>query len=161
MLRRNRRRVIHCAATMLLAAVAACSDAPTSTPVRITPDAEPLRNTSLSPTVTNSGGTPLVSWNAVTGATSYTVRLVTTVFYTTWRGDSPGTVFRMDIGTTTGTSFLDTARTYTGDSRCTRPAEYPYGPNDTYTESYQYAVVAHLATGTSIQRVTAPIGECS
>ena len=110
--------------------------------------------------VTNSGGYPLISWVAVPGATSYTVRLVTTFFWTTWRGDTSRRSFWETKGTTTGTSFLDTSRTYSGEIHCTWPADYPYGPNDTYTEYYEYAVVAQLASGTSTQRVYAPVGEC-
>ena len=154
-------RAIHSRFAILLlgASLAECSDAPTPLAPSAA-DAPAALNTSTTVTVTNSGGYPLVSWTAVPGATSYTVRLVTTWFHTTWRGDTAKRSFFETKGTTTGTSFLDTSRVYSGDISCTRPADYPYAPTDTYTEYYEYAVVAQLATGTSTQRVYAPVGEC-
>lgn len=142
---------------LLVAALAACSDAPTGAALdgKITPPENgPARNTAATITVTNSGGYPLVSWDAVPGAISYTVRLVTTYLFT----DTGGTQrTRQDLGTTTGTAFLDTSHVYTGDTSCARPAEYPFGPR---IDRYEYVVIAQLASGTTTQRVDAPIGEC-
>lgn len=139
----------------------ACTDLPT----RATTSADglsPAFNTSATVTVTNSGGTPLVSWDAVPGATSYTVRFATTWFFTIYtRGDGTRRTFRTDLGTTTGTSYLDTSHTYSGDISCTRPAGEPYGPNDTYTEIYEYVVISHFPDGTTTTgRAYAPVGEC-
>lgn len=165
MIRSTRARAPFLAAA-LLAAVAACSEAPTGAAVdsRNAADREaPALDVTAMSTVTviDSGGYPLVSWTAVPGATSYKVNLVTTWFYTTWRGDGTRRSFRQLKGTTTTTtSFLDTSRVYSGDISCTRPADYPYGPSDTYTEIYEYEIVAQLASGTSTQRAYAPVGEC-
>ncbi|HEX6040297.1 MAG TPA: carbamoyltransferase N-terminal domain-containing protein, partial [Longimicrobium sp.] len=149
----------------LAVTLAACSEAPTGTAAksgiaadRVAPALDVTASSTV--TVTSSGGYPLISWTAVPGATSYKVNLVTTWFYTTWRGDGARRSFRELKTTTTATSFLDTSRVYSGDIHCTRPADYPYGPNDTYTEIYEYEVVAQLASGISTQRAYAPVGEC-
>jgi hypothetical protein len=159
------RAAARAAALLLVATLAACADAPTGATEAAGTAPEPhgpQANVSAfsTVTVTNSGGYPLVSWSPVAGATSYTVNLVTTWFHTTWRGDTAKRSFRQAKGSTTGTSLLDTSRVYSGDISCTRPADYPYGPNDTYTEYYEYEVVAQLAGGTSTQRAYAPVGEC-
>ena len=156
---------LRAAALLMVAALAACVDAPTGATANAGSALErhgPAANVSAfsTVTVTNSGGYPLVSWSPVAGATSYTVNLVTTWFHTTWRGDSAKRSFRQAKGSTTGTSLLDTSRAYSGDISCTRPADYPYGPNDTYTEYFEYEVVAQLASGTSTQRAYAPVAEC-
>lgn len=145
--------VVRGAAVLALAVLAAC-DAPISAPnATEAPDELARHNVaSTSLAVTNSGGHPLVSWTAVPGATSYTVRLVTILVFT--HGSQR---LRTDLATTTGTSYLDTSRFYTGDYSCPR---YDEGIGS-WTERYQYVVVSHLATGgTSMQSVDAPIGEC-
>lgn len=107
-------------------------------------------------TVTNSGGYPLISWSAVPGATSYSVVLQKTrtlidkaTFATqteTW--DYP-------LGSTSGTSFLDTSNAYTGKPRCTS-----YGTYTTVWLRYQYTITATSATETSSTTVPAPVGPC-
>jgi hypothetical protein len=129
-----------------MAALAACFDTPTS--AALAPPEAPA----LVLTVSSSGGYPLVSWDPVPGATSYTVRFVTMLVF-----PSGGTQrMRTDLATTTGTSYLDASRVYTGDTSCPR-SDPQFG---TWTERYQYVIVAQLASGTSMQTVDAPVGEC-
>jgi hypothetical protein len=104
--------------------------------------------------VTNSGGYPLITWNATSGATSYTVRLIT--FYTQ-NGQYTGRSFTF-LATTTGTSYLDTERPYTGVYDCTGEDT---GMEVTYGYWYEYSVVAHYPNGNSVgdnSRYFAPIG---
>jgi hypothetical protein len=95
-------------------------------------------------TVTNSGGFPLISWNALPGATSYSVYLVT---YNADRTGYASTRTFSLVGTTTGTSWLDTWRSYTGQSQCT----YPYAGEAEGSLGghwYEYQVVAQYPNGT-------------
>jgi hypothetical protein len=139
-------RSTRAAALLLLAALAGCSDAPTG--ATFAPPEAPALILSAS----NSAGYPLVSWDAVPGATSYTVRFVTMLVF-----PGGGTQrMRTDLATTTGTSYLDTSRVYTGDTSCPR-FEPQIGP---YTERYQYVIVSYHASGSSMQITDAPVGEC-
>lgn len=114
--------------------------------------ARPARNLPVAQmTVTNSGGTPLVSWNAVPGATSYTVRLIS---YRTSNGNYVGRSFQT-LTTTTSTSYLSTSHTYTGTYQCTFGFEDRDGNVRGYW--YEYEVVSHFPTGTSSARHFAPI----
>jgi hypothetical protein len=109
-----------------------------------------------SPTVTNSGGYPLISWSALAGATSYSVVLWkqrTEIDKATLA--SPTTDFYYALGSTSGTSFLDTANAYTGKSRCTS-----YGTYKTVMLVYTYQVTATFPDGTSTGSVAAPVGPC-
>lgn len=106
--------------------------------------------------VTNVGGTPRVNWSALSGATSYSV-----VFYVNWlysnkaTGEHGNTEDPYPLGSTTGTSWLDTGRSYTGATFC----DWSYGL-ETSRESYKYHVTAHFTTGTSFAFINAPVGEC-
>jgi hypothetical protein len=107
-------------------------------------------------TVTNSGGYPLVSWNAAPGATGYTVRLIT---FRTQNGQYSGRGFAF-LTTTTGTSYLDTAHEYTGVYDCPGVDE---GLGATYGYWYEYSVQAHYPHGSSsvdYSRHYAPIAWC-
>lgn len=103
--------------------------------------------------VANSSGAPLVTWSAVAGATSYTVRHIT---YVTSQG-SPQYQYSRNVGTTTGTSILDAGRSYTGFTYCDEIDWYSSASTRYLNE---YEVTATLPTGTSSQRRFAPIGDC-
>lgn len=115
----------------------------------------PIRGPS-SLSVTNSGGYPLVSWNAAPGATSYTVRLIT--FYTQ-NGQYTGRGFTF-LTTTSGTSYLDAANPYTGVYEC---PGVDTGMGESYGYWYEYSVQAHYPHGSSsvdYSRHYAPIAGC-
>lgn len=105
------------------------------------------------PSVTNSNGTPLISWSAVPGTTSYTVSLILYEMYDNINWE----IYRssvFEIATTTDTSYLDTGNVYTGGYECR--VGYP-GPFVFAT----YAVQATSPYGTSDvanSQVLAPIG---
>lgn len=145
------------AAVLLLAvALAACSDAPTG--AVIAPDHRPAALNTLpapSPFVSHSGGSPLISWSALSGATSYSVNLVTTIYTANpWQTYVSGD-WTLLVGTTTGTSQLDGARSVTYAYTCQQPNDHEFSSTDTYV--YQYEVIAHFPTGTSSARVYAPV----
>ena len=106
--------------------------------------------------VTDSNGTPLVSWSAASGATSYTVSLIT--FNT--RNGSYTNHYYTTLGTTTGTSYLDGSNTYTGVYECT--FDWGWG-GETQGAWYEYAVQATYAKGSSpilnVRRY-APVAQC-
>lgn len=107
--------------------------------------------------VTSSSGTPLVSWNAVTGATGYTVSLIT---FNTVNGNYQNHYYTT-LGTTTGTSYLDIDNVYTGVYECNWDLGWPEG--ETQGVWYEYAVQATYANGTSpilYSRHYAPIAQC-
>jgi hypothetical protein len=147
----NRTSILRMAAVLSLAALAAC-DTPTSNSA-----AEARRPSQLADvlpaaeiTVTNSGGHPLVSWGAVSGATSYTVNLIT---YNTADGAYQSRFFTF-LANTTGTSYLDSAHAYTGVYQC----DGPEGPDGVVRGHwYEYEVVSNFPTGTSSARHYAPI----
>lgn len=105
--------------------------------------------------VANSGGTPLLTWGALFGATSYSIKLNYN-FYERFGRDPPmSDGWTVDLGTTTGTSFLDTAHPYTGVTNCSYTSS-----TYTYREAWQYEVVATFANGTSAGFIAAPVGSC-
>lgn len=141
--------ILRFAAVLGLVALAAC-DTPTANP--ITPTGRPAFNLPVAQmTVTNSGGHPLVSWSPVSGATSYTVRLIT---YRTVNGAYQSRFFQT-LTSTTSTSFLDTGHTYTGVYQCDTGFEDPDGNVRGFW--YEYEVVSNFPTGTSSARHYAPI----
>jgi len=141
------------AALLLMAALAACSDAPTGAAITA-PDQSALFNTAPTVTVTNSGGTPLISWGALAGATSYSVGY--SAHYTVlFNGKVYGSVSNYPLGSTSGTSWLDTTNSYTGVTQCI--SEFP---GETERMEYRYVVTATFANGTSTTRVAAPIAHC-
>ena len=144
-------------AALALLSFGACDT--TRSPTAIEAPAAPRFNTYPGPTgltVTNSGGHPLISWNAAPGATSYTVRLIT--FYTQ-NGQYSGRGFTF-LSTTTGTSYLDTEHGYTGVYEC---PGVDTGMGETYGYWYEYSVQAHYPHGSSsvdYSRHYAPIAGC-
>ena len=104
--------------------------------------------------VTDSGGYPLIGWSAPLDATSFTVRLIN---YNSVNGNYQNRFFS-PLGTTTGTSLLDSENPYTGlHDKC--GVEGPDG--NIYGGWYEYGIVAQYANGSSSEaRIYAPIGEC-
>ena len=101
-------------------------------------------------TVTNSAGSPLVSWGALVGATSYAADLVRSV-RTNNRGD--GIIDEeYPVGTTTGTSLLDPNWSYTGQSSSTTTIG-----TTTYFLTCRYRVTTTFANGASTVSVPAPV----
>jgi hypothetical protein len=148
------RSTLRCAALLALVVAAACDNTPTATPdARQPAPAHFLLSPATGLSVTNSGGSPLISWTAPAGATSFTVRLIN---YITINGAYQRRGFST-LGTTTGTSFLDTSNAYTGSyMKC--DIEAPDG--SLYGGWYEYEVVSNFPTGTSSARIYAPIGDC-
>lgn len=142
-------------AVLALAALGACDT--TRSPTAAEPAAGPRSSTYLLASVTNSGGFPLVSWNAVDGATGYTVRLIF-ASHNVWPNGTktPSRVLYYPIVTTTGTSLLDSSHVYTGVHTCS----VPYDDGSAIQASYVYQVTATLPNGTSVSMPYAPIMEC-
>jgi len=120
------------------------------------------------PSVSNSNGTPLISWSALSGATSYTVSLVYFDIYDQfgWQDGYVGPYFLSEITTTTSTSYLDTGNVYTGSYEC-RWWSGGYSPHPSYGNvvgfAYAYAVQATFPHGTSdisYYPILAPILAC-
>jgi hypothetical protein len=151
-------RAARLACVLLLAgALAACSEAPTGTMPGARP-AHPLLTTYPAPTlsVSNSGGYPLISWTALAGASSYSVALIenrTTIDKATF--NSTTQVFTYPLGSTTGTSFLDSSHAYTGSSFCSS-----YGTYTTVMTRYTYRVTATFVDGSSTASISAPLAPC-
>lgn len=113
-------------------------------------------------TVVNSSGYPLISWSALAGATSYSVtRTITETHFnrrfglrTTWVDEFP-------LGSTTGTSFLDSEYTYTGEYSCAFP-ENPFTEDDgwMWRQTWQYKVTATFVDGSSTEIIEAPVMQC-
>jgi hypothetical protein len=141
------------AATALL--LAACSDSPTAGRTAAAPRG-PALDAAPTVTVTNSGGYPLISWNALSGATDYTVTYVEsrTIIYKPSL-DTANESYEATLTRTTGTSYLDTAHAYTGDTMCTS-----YGTYQTRITNYRYRVTAYYPTGTASTLVSAPVSPC-
>ena len=157
MTRISRFRAASFATVLLLAALAACSDAPTGATLGAE-TAGPALTTYPAPTlsVSNSGGYPLISWSALAGATSYSVELVqnrTEIVKATFATST--SVYTYPLGSTTGTSYLDTSNAYTGSSMCTS-----YGTYVTVMNRYTYRVRAHFVDGTSVASIAAPVAPC-
>lgn len=106
-------------AVLALVALGACDT--TRNPAAPGPAAAgPLAVVAMSPiTVTNSGGYPLISWSALTDATSYSVVLRkerTEIDKATFATQTQN--YDYAVGSTTGTSLLDSVNAYTGKNRC-------------------------------------------
>ena len=106
-------------------------------------------------TVSNVGGVPQVSWSALVGATSYDVLFTINTRDT----DEFRNIYVYDddypLGNTTGTSWLDTDRTYTGTSSC-----FYSGAWGTTRETYRYRVTANFPNGTRVTSILAPVAQC-
>jgi hypothetical protein len=140
---------------LLACAVAACADAPTAA-VATAADQPAAFNTAPTVTVTNSGGHPLISWSALSGATSYTVvynESVTIIAKPSLATSSEE--YDWPLATTTATLYLDTGRTWTGDSSCTA-----YGTYQTRIKQFRYRVTANYPTGSATTSVAAPVSPC-
>lgn len=143
------------AVVLLAAALAACTDAPTATAIAAADHPASL-NTAPTVTVTNSGGNPLLGWSALAGAVSYDVVLVETETQTNRQtAESTSTSWEYPLGSTTGTSFLDSGHAYTGDWLCSYTA-YPIVTRVTY----RYRVTAVYASGSAASSVFAPVAPC-
>lgn len=146
---------IRAAILLLAGALAACSDAPTAAVIDVA-DQPAALNTAPTVTVTNSGGYPLISWGALSGVTRYTVEYVrdqTRIIKATFETEQVQYV--TEIANTTDTSYLDSARAYTGDTQCTS-----YGTFETRMTWYRYRVIAYYPTGTASTVVAAPVSPC-
>ena len=134
-------------AVLALVALGAC-DAAVNPAAPDPAAARPLGVVAMSsPTVTNSGGYPLISWAALAGATSYSVVLRnqrTVIDKATFATQTQD--FDYPLGSTTGTSFLDSAHAYTGKNRCTS-----YGTYTIVITVYTYRVTATFPDGTSVE----------
>jgi hypothetical protein len=94
--------------------------------------------------VTNSGGYPLINWSAVTGATSYTITLIT---YNTIDGQYQNRLFAF-LATTTGTSYLDTDHPWTGSFQCSSGYyDDEYGGERGHW--YEYSITVNYPNGSS------------
>ncbi|HEX2206218.1 MAG TPA: hypothetical protein VHG93_00935 [Longimicrobium sp.] len=150
-------RIARSAALSAVALLAACADAPTA-PRAAAEILTPALNTYPAPvlSVSNSGGYPLISWSALSGATSYSVALtVTTTETNRQTGESSSDYDEYPLGSTTGTSYLDSAHAYLGQSMCTY-LNYPV----VYREIWRYKVTATFSGGTSSSTVAAPVMQC-
>ncbi len=146
---------IRAAILLLASALAACSDAPTGAAITAA-DHPAAFNTAPTVTVTNSGGYPLISWGALAGATSYSVDYEVE-FTTLMNGKVYKSRSKYTLGSTSGTSWLDTTHSYIGRSYCMWT--YP-DSNDYEREDHWYIVTATFARGTSRTTVAAPVAEC-
>ena len=142
------------AALLLIAALASCSDAPTGATTTVA-DQPAAFNTAPTVTVTNSGGTPLISWDALPGATSYSV-VFRSLTRTMYDGKVYGSSSSRTLGSTSGTSWLDTINSYTGVSSC----YWEYGTEWEHRSAH-YVVTATFASGTSTTTVHAPVFDCT
>lgn len=138
---------------MLAGALAACSDTPTGAGIAAA-DQPAAFNTAPTVTVTNSGGYPLISWGALAGATSYSV-VFRTLYRHMYNGKVSGSSNSRTLGSTSGTSWLDTTSSYTGVSSCF----WDYGTEWEHISAH-YVVTATFASGTSTTTVDAPVAEC-
>ena len=101
-------------------------------------------------TVSNSGGTPLLSWVTPAGAQSYDVTFDVLVRTSSSVLDHT----EISLATTTGNQFLDSGNNFTGVSVC-----WVNDPETTST-TYRYRVTAHYPNGTAMYAVLAPVAEC-
>ena len=106
--------------------------------------------------VTNSNGTPLISWSALSGATSYTVSLLYFEINANWEVMNS---WAWELTTTTSTSYLDTGSVYTGSVEACPTGTWDSGR----AFLFAYAVQATFPHGTSdiyYSPVEAPISPC-
>ena len=109
---------IRAAALLLAAALAACADVPTGAATAESGAVALNMYPAPVPSVSNSGGQPLVSWGALAGATSYDVTLAISWTYSDrGTGAYDSGVDTSPVGSTTATSLLHAAA-YTGVSHC-------------------------------------------
>lgn len=106
-------------------------------------------------TVTNSGGSPLVSWGAIPGATGYTVELKETIRVMDQYRNTTENTWLSPVGTTTGTSLLDGFSSWTGVSTCTETVGA-----ERVTRITRYRVTAQFPAGTTNNEAPAPVASC-
>jgi hypothetical protein len=112
-------------------------------------------------TVADQGGVPIVSWNALNGATLYWVDLVVT-YEEIDDGMNTAIIYdqtRDGIASTSGTSVQDTQHPYTGADRCVRWS----GWTTTASDVYYYEAMAVFPDGINsrLVRVPAPVAPLS
>lgn len=108
----------------------------------------------VSATVTNSGGYPLITWGALQDASSYSVRMIQ---YTKVVSSDPWTHEEItELGSTTGTSLLDSVHPYTGTGFCLRR----WSDGTSRTDKWEYEIITSFPNGASYTRVGAPVGRC-
>jgi hypothetical protein len=102
-----------------------------------------------------SSGNPLVSWNAIPGATDYTVELLwhNQVRDQNWEVSENTSVLL--VATTTGTSVLDTNMAWTGEFTCSRMMG-----DELYTATTRYRVTANFPAGSTVTEIPADVASC-
>jgi hypothetical protein len=103
------------------------------------------------------GGTPSLTWAPVFGAAYYRVRFYQ---YSSWYSPEYGSNWThsyTDVGTTSGTSFTDGSRSYTGNASCY--IYYPDANEEEYRDHF-YSVEAVYANGWAGTLVTAAVATC-
>ena len=103
------------------------------------------------------GGTPSLSWQPVFGASYYRIRLYQ---YSSWYAPEYGSTWThsyTDVGTTSGTTYTDNSRSYTGTASCY--FYYPSADEEEYRD-YYYSVEAVFSTGFAGSIVTAAVAAC-
>ena len=112
-------------------------------------------------TVTNSGGQPYVTWNAIPGAVSYILYIsyegfqVYTDPYDRENSYSTYSYGAYPVGTTTGTSMLDTENPYTGVHECWRSDPDPNWSGGNMTSGYILETI--FPNGSSFTRKVADV----
>lgn len=142
------------AVLLMAGSLAACAEAPTAAIPE--PAHTPVLNTAPAVTVTNWGGHPLITWGGLVGATGYTVEYVESrIILNRTTFETRDEEFADTLANTTETSYLDSARSYTGRNVCTS-----YGTFETRRTRYSYHVTAHYASGDASTDVAAPVSPC-
>jgi hypothetical protein len=112
-------------------------------------------------TVANSGGWPSLTWNAISGASSYNVYISYEGMETYMDPDNRDNSysiwsFGMEyVGSTTGSSLLDTINPYTGVTNCWRSDPDPNWTGGSMTSGY--VVEAIFPNGSSYTHKVAPV----
>ena len=98
--------------------------------------------------VTNVSNYPLVSWDAIPGATGYTVNLIVNVSWVSGSFETDDAYYMVELGVGTDTGYHDIYRYYTNREYCTSRVVNGTGYfYDRYR--FGYEVVAHFDNGTS------------
>jgi hypothetical protein len=98
-------------------------------------------------TVSSYGSYLMISWGALSGATSYTVSAITHVTQRYYGYETDHSEYLEELGTTPETFVITSARSYTGLTSCTSLTRDRNGYD--YVYQYEYEVIAHFPDGTS------------